>query len=286
MDSRRHGRGARRPRALRPGELWRYAVAAALGAVVLVPFGWALRLSLERTFTTLPAVFPGVDALTLENYARLLRFTPFLRWVANSALFAGGVTALNLLLAPMAGYALARGRIRGAGVIFWGILVLWIIPFQVLLLPLYLFLVRVGLVDTYAGLILPLAVDPLAIFIMRQYLLSVPKEYEEAGMIDGCSRVRAFFQVVLPLCTPALMAVAVVTFVFTWGNLIYPLVMTTRESMATLTVGVAGFAYGSIVDWGMTMAATLLGALPTVALFLALNRWFMEGITFAGGMRG
>lgn len=262
----------------------RYAVAILISFIVLFPFLWIFRLSLEETFSTLPSILP--ERWTLTNYLQVIRFTPFPQWIVNSIVFSGGVTLLNVVMAPMAGYALARKRIRFANLIFWVILALWIIPFQVLLVPTYLFLARIGLLDTYAGLVLPLGVEPLAVFIMRQYMINLPREYEEAAYIDGCSHLRAFVSVVLPLASPAVTAASIVTFVYTWGNLIYPLVMTSRQSMATLPVGVAGFASGTVVDWGMTMAATLLGALPTIVLFLFLNRQFMDGMTFSGGVRG
>lgn len=262
------------------------AIAIAVALLVFIPLLWVFRFSLEQTFSAFIPMIPAVDQLTFANYTAVLTATRFPRWVLNSIVFAGGVTLLNVVLAPLAGYALARKRIRFADTVFWVILALWIVPFEVVVLPLYLMLAEAGMLNTYMGLILPLGVEPLSVFIMRQYMLTLPKDFEEAALVDGASRLQAFFRVVLPMTTPVVMAVAIVTFVLTWGYLLFPLVLTTDSSMATLTVGIAGFAYGTVVNWGMMMTATLLGAVPTVVLFLFMSRRFLESMTMAGGVEG
>jgi ABC-type glycerol-3-phosphate transport system permease component len=146
---------------------------------------------------------------------------------------------------------------------------------------------ELNLVDTYIGLILPLAANAFGIFVMRQFMLSIPTEYEEAAAIDGASRIRTFFTIILPLAKPALLVVAVTIFVETWNNFIFPLVMVTRNEMKTVTVGLADFSYATLnVNWGLTMAGSLLGALPAVILFVILNRTFMQGFSLGGGVRG
>jgi multiple sugar transport system permease protein len=264
-----------------------YTTCALLVILVLIPFIWALRISLQPTFTTAVPLIPDLTKLSLENYQHLLRNTAFPRWVLNSFIFAGFVTLFNVFLDAMAGYVLARRRLPGSNVIFVGVLALLMVPYQITLIPLYLMMSELNLVDTYIGLILPLAANAFGIFVMRQFMLSIPTDYEEAAAIDGASRIRTFFTIILPLAKPALLVVAVTIFVETWNNFIFPLVMVTQNEMKTVTVGLADFSYATLnVNWGLTMAGSLLGALPAVFLFAILNRTFMQGFSLGGGVRG
>lgn len=262
-----------------------HLAAALLALIAFVPFVWALRLSLEPSFSTAVPLLPR--QVTLENFRSLLLFTPFARWVLNSLIFAGSLTVSNVLLDAAAGYVLARRRLPASDLIFTGVLALLMVPHQVTLIPLYLMVNALGLVDTYAGLILPLAATSFGIFVMRQFIGRIPIEYEEAATVDGASRLRIFFSVIIPLSRPALLVVAVTTFVEAWNNFIFPLVMITRNELRTVTLGLSDFTYATLnVNWGMTMAGALLGALPAVVLFVLLNRSFMEGFSIAGGTRG
>ena len=275
--------------ALQERRPWRtfglYALGGLLVTIVLIPFLWALSISLQSTFTTSVPIVP--DVLSLENYRNLLLNTRFPRWVLNSFIFAGVVTVSNVLLDAMAGYVLARGRLPGSRFIFLGVLALLMVPHQITLIPLYLLMSELNLVDTYVGLILPLAANAFGIFVMRQYVLSIPLEYEEAATIDGASRWRIFFTVILPLARPGVMVVAVTVFMETWNNFIFPLVMVSSNEMKTVTLGLADFSYATLnVNWGMTMAGSLLGAVPAIALFVVLNRYFMKSMSFSSGVRG
>ena len=262
-----------------------HLAALVLALIAFAPFVWALRLSLEPSFSTAVPLLPRQP--TLENFRNLLLFTPFARWVLNSLIFAGSLTVSNVLLDAAAGYVLARRRLPASDLIFTGVLALLMVPHQVTLIPLYLIINALGLVDTYAGLILPLAATSFGIFVMRQFIGRIPIEYEEAATVDGASRLRVFFSVIIPLSRPALLVVAVTTFVEAWNNFIFPLVMITRNELRTVTLGLSDFTYATLnVNWGMTMAGALLGALPAVVLFVLLNRSFMEGFSIAGGTRG
>lgn len=263
------------------------AICIVLTILVIVPFIWALRISLEPTFTTAVPLVPDFQRLSLENYQHLVRNTPFPRWVLNSLIFAGFVTLFNVFLDAMAGYVLARRSLPGSNIIFVVVLALLMVPYQITLIPLYLMMSALNLVDTYIGLILPLAANAFGIFVMRQFILSIPVEYEEAAAIDGASRIRTFFTIIFPLAKPALLVVAVTIFIETWNNFIFPLVMITRNEMKTVTVGLADFSYATLnVNWGLTMAGSLLGAMPAIVLFVVLNRAFMQGFSLGGGVRG
>jgi multiple sugar transport system permease protein len=269
------------------GRIIVYVTCTILAALVLIPFVWALRIALQPTFTTAVPLIPDLSKLSLENFQHLLRNTAFPRWVLNSFVFAGFVTVFNVVLDAMAGYVLARRRLPGANVIFVGVLALLMVPHQITLIPLYLMMSELNLVDTYVGLILPLAANAFGIFVMRQFILSIPTDYEEAAAIDGASRIRTFFTVIFPLARPAALVVAVTVFVETWNNFIFPLVMVTQNHMKTVTVGLADFSYATLnVNWGLTMAGSLLGAVPAIVLFLLLQRTFMEGFSLGGGVRG
>ncbi|MDR7551325.1 MAG: carbohydrate ABC transporter permease [Armatimonadota bacterium] len=260
------------------------AAATAYAVVVVVPFLWALRIALEPTYTMSVSLLPA--APSAENFRTLLRFTNFPRWVLNSLIFAGGVTVSNIALSTAAGYALARKRLPGREALFVAVIATMMIPGQVTLVPLYLLINRLGLLDTFPGLILPLAASGFGIFVMRQYMLQIPEEYEEAAIVDGCSRWGVFTRIVLPLARPAIFVVAVSTFMNTWNEFLYPLVMTSRDTMKVVTLGLADFTYATLnVNWGLTMAGSLLGALPPLILFAAFNRHFMQGLPM-GGLRG
>ncbi|NPV54782.1 MAG: carbohydrate ABC transporter permease [Firmicutes bacterium] len=187
----------------------------------------------------------------------------------------------------MAGYVLARQNMPGSKLMFLAVLGLLMVPSQITLVPLYLMLSKLNLVDTYTGLILPLAANAFGIFVMKQFIQSIPRDYDEAAMIDGASKFRLFLWVILPLARPALLVVAVTMFMETWNNFIFPLVMITNNQMKTVTLGLADFTYATLnVNWGVTMAGSLLGALPAILLFVVLNRYFMEGLSLGGGIRG
>lgn len=271
----------RRGRPLTPVLL---TAAVLYAAVVIAPFLWALRIALEPTFTLSVPFIP--EAVSVENFRTLLGFTNFPRWVFNSLVFAGGVMASNVVLATMAGYALARRRLPGRTALFLVVIATMMIPGQVTLIPLYLLVNRLGLLDTFPGLILPLAVSGFSIFVMRQYILGIPEEYEEAAIMDGCSRWQVLVRIVVPLARPAIFVVATATFMSTWNEFLYPLVMTSQDRSKVITLGLADFTYATLnVNWGLTMAGSLMGALPPLALFAVLNRHFMQGLPM-GGLRG
>lgn len=262
-----------------------YTTALLLVVLVIIPFLWALRVSLEPTFSTAVSIIP--KRISLVNYGQLLFYSQFPRWILNSLIFAGAVTLLNVLLDSMAGYVLARQNMPGSKLMFLAVLGLLMVPSQITLVPLYLMLSKLNLVDTYTGLILPLAANAFGIFVMKQFIQSIPRDYDEAAMIDGASKFRLFLWVILPLARPALLVVAVTMFMETWNNFIFPLVMITNNQMKTVTLGLADFTYATLnVNWGVTMAGSLLGALPAILLFVVLNRYFMEGLSLGGGIRG
>jgi multiple sugar transport system permease protein len=242
-------------------------------ATMLYPLWLMFRLS-----------FTGGEGGLLGNYAAVWRDGLFGRYLANSAVVALGVVAGNVLFASMAGHALARGRFRGRALLLGAVLVTLMVPRQMLMIPLYLTVAKLGWVDTYAALIVPFLADGFNVFLMRQAFLGVPVELEDAARVDGAAEWRIFAQVSLPLVKPALAVMTINTFLASWNSFLYPLVLTTSDEMRTLPVGLALISQGEhSVDWGHLMAGSALAALPVMVVFLVFQRQIVRGIMAGAG---
>jgi multiple sugar transport system permease protein len=254
---------------------------------MLVPFLWMLFLSLQ----------PGaggqlsVEALKTArfdpvHYLELLSAGAFPRYLFNSIIVALAVVAGNVVTGAMVGYALARKRFPGNRALTWGVIATLMVPKQVLMVPLYLVLARLGLLDTYAALILPFFVDAFSIFLVRQYVLSLPAELEDAARVDGAGELRIFTTIVLPLLRPALAVVAINAFLLNWNSFLFPLIFTNSDALRTLPVGLALFAQGEhATDWGLLMAGSTISVVPMLAAFLFFQRQIIGGMT-AGAEKG
>ena len=258
-----------------------YAVLIVYAVVTFLPFLWAVSTS----FKTLQEVSHRPTALipdqpTLEAYRLIFsRSGLFLRWFFNSVVVAVGVVTLGLLFNSMAGYALARIPFFGRRFWFWFVLVSLMIPSQVLIVPKYLIMRDLGGLNTHWGLIVPSAVNATWVFMMRQFFLNFPRELEEAAALEGLNRFQTFFRVVLPLAKPALAAQAMFLFIGAWNEFMWPLVITSEQSMYTLPVGLTAFRSEYYTFWNVVMAASMVFTLPSLILFIAFRRYFMEGIT-------
>ncbi|HDM70542.1 MAG: carbohydrate ABC transporter permease [Thermotogae bacterium] len=255
--------------------------------MVFFPFVWAFRISLIPTYTTYVSFFPrSLSELSLVNYKYLLYQTKFPRWLLNSLIVSGTATFLNTIACFMLGYVLARKRLPGSDWIFTMVLALMMVPYQITIISLYLGLSKVGLTNNLLGLILPMSAHPFGVFLMRQYILMIPKDYEEAALIDGSTRFQALFRIVLPQTLPAIGVLLVSMLIETWNNFILPLVIITKTSLKTVTVGVADLAFEILnTNWGVLMAGSLLGALPTIIIFVIFNKYFLKGLTLQGGIK-
>jgi multiple sugar transport system permease protein len=254
---------------------------------MLVPFLWMLFLSLQ------PGAGGQLDAsrltqakFDLVHYRELLAAGAFPRYLLNSIVVALAVVFGNVLTGAMVGYALARKRFPGNRALTWGVIATLMVPKQVLMIPLYLVLARLGWLDTYAALILPFFVDAFSIFLVRQYVLALPAELEDAARVDGASELRIFATIVLPLLRPALAVVAINGFLLNWNSFLFPLIFTNSDALRTLPVGLALFAQGEhATDWGLLMAGSTVSVLPMLAAFLLFQRQILEGMT-AGAEKG
>jgi multiple sugar transport system permease protein len=234
------------------------------GALVFVyPFLWMLLTSfkLEKDVLAFPPSLIN-RTFTLDGYAGIWTRVSFFRYFLNTVAFATGVTTLSLLLDTMAGYAFARLRFKGRSALFLMVLVTLMIPFQVIMVPLYYEVFKLGLLNTYLGLILPRATNAFGIFMMRQFFVSLPTGLEEAARIDGCSEFKIFRSIMLPLCRPAVISLAIFHFMYNWNDLLYPLVLVTGSDMYTLSSGLAMFMGTHVVEYALLMAGGVLTLLP------------------------
>jgi multiple sugar transport system permease protein len=227
------------------------------------------------------------DPFTLEQHRSLLQDTPFLLWFRNTFIVASTSTAISVVVAAMAAYALARLKFLGAGLLTTLLLVTYLLPGSLLFIPLYRILTDLGLINTYGALILtyPTFLMPFATWVMLGYFRSIPVELEEAAMIDGTNRFMAFWKITLPLASPALLSVTLFAFTNAWNEFLFAFVFVTSERLKTLPVGLQLLVFGDIYPWGQLMAASLLMAIPVVIIYTYAQRYLVEGLT-AGSVKG
>jgi ABC-type glycerol-3-phosphate transport system permease component len=206
----------------------------------------------------------------------------FARYFFNSMFIAVSITAGNIIICSMAGYALAKYRFFGRHFIFLAVLSSLMLPLQVTMVPLFLVIKEFHWQNTYVGIIIPFLADPFGIFLMRQYILDFPDELIEAARIDGMSEFRIFSKIVLPLVKPAMMALAIFSFREAWDLYIWPLVIITTESLRPLTLGIALFMSNYGTDWNQLLAISTIAMLPMIVIFLSLQRYFVGGIVLSG----
>jgi len=257
-----------------------------LSLAALVPLYWMFATSLTPSAMTVklpPELIPSEP--TLDNYRTVLRQPNFGRWVINSLVQALSVTAVTVATASMAGYALAKLPFRGSKTLFWLFIMSMMLPFEAILVPLFLVVTRLGMVDTYLGLLLPLMVSPFSIFLMKQFIQTLPSELLDAARVDGAGEARVFWEVVLPLVRPGLAFLGIITFVAHWNAFVWPLVVTRSSSMRTLQVGLVLIREQEPLFFGLHMAAAVLAAIPVIVIFFSFQRYFLRGVT-VGALKG
>ncbi len=245
---------------------------------MLLPFAWMVAISLApgagASFTR--AIAGPWD---LGHYRELFAAAGVGRYILNSTVVAVAVVALNVATAAMVGYVLGRRRVPGERWWTLGIVATLMLPKQVLMIPLYLVLARMHLLDTYGALILPFAVDAFSIFLVRQFVLALPLELEEAARVDGASDWQVFRRVVLPLLKPVLAVVAIQSFLANWNSFLFPLIFVDSDRLRTLPVGLALLSQTEhSVDWGFLMAGSTVASLPVLAVFVAFQRQILSGL--------
>jgi len=277
-------REAPRPRRRRPVRPWRIALYAALslGAVVMFfPFYWTLATSLTPN-ARLTALRLWPERPSLDAYAQLIETLPFDRIVLNSLWIAAVSTAVQLLTSAMAAYVFARMSFRGRDALFVAYLATMMIPQAVLVVPLFIEMRTLGLVDTYLGLLLPSFTSVFAVFLIRQSIRQLPKELEDAALMDGAGHLRIFFQIVLPLIRPVLATLGVLAFMGSWNNFLWPLIIIRSPELMTLPLGLATLRGQYTNPWEVVMAGSIISILPMALLYLVAQKHVVQGVASAG----
>ena len=262
-----------------------YAILVVAAVISVIPFLYVISTSFKDTvalFSYPPEWIPKQP--TLENFRSLVRDYPFVRWTINSLIVASAVTVIKVFIDSMAGYAFAKMQFPGKDALFVVVLATLMIPFAATLIPLFLIVRDLGLTNTYAGLILPALASPIGIFMMRQFIETLPGDLENAARLDGCSEFAVYRKVILPLIRPGMVVLGIFTFMTQWTSYLWPLVIGTKPEMFTLTVGVQSLRSLFTVNWGVLSAGAVLSMLPLVIVFLFLQRYFIAG-SIAGALK-
>jgi len=264
-----------------------YLILIILALISIGPFLWLLSTALkspgEDIFAYPPVLIP--KDITLQNFVGVWKQIPFVAYIINSFIVSGITVLLNLLLSALAAYPLARMKFKGKNITFYAILATIMVPFQVIMIPVYLMVLRLNLVDSssdiagFTGLILPFAVNAFGIFLLRQAFMGIPKELEEAAIIDGCNTFDIWHRVFLPLIKPALATLAIFSFVGAWSEFLWPSIVLTRQEMYTLPVGINHLQGVFSSNWRYISAGAIIATIPILVFFLFLQRYFIEGTT-------
>ena len=267
------------------GTLGLYALLIPVAIITVMPIAYMLSQAFTPEQDTLRWPIKWIpENPTFNNFQRLFNdeTLPVVRWLGNSLLVAISTTALVLLIDSLTAYAFARLEFPGRDVIFFVLLVSLMIPSQVTLIPTFLLMRNLNFLDTYNALIWPHGAGVFGIFLLRQYFQSIPKELEEAAIVDGASRFRVYWQIAMPLVSSALVALGIFTFLGSWNDLFWPLIVLNNRDMLTLPVGLAILGQGNYVQRGLTMAAAALASFPVLLLYAVFQRRIIQGISMTG----
>ncbi|GGL77325.1 carbohydrate ABC transporter permease [Wenxinia marina] len=271
----------RRMRDIRPGRIIRWTILFIGGVLMVTPLLYMFSTSLKTPgqiydLRLIPA------APTLANYVEVLSEGEFPRWFLNSSIVAIVVTVSNLFFDSLVGYTLAKFRFRGRRLIFIAILSTLMIPTEMLVIPWYLMSAQFGWLDSYWGIMFPGMTTAFGTFLMKQFFETVPDDFLEAARIDGMNEFTIWWKIAMPLVTPALSALAIFTFLGNWTAFFWPLIVTTSKELYTLPIGLTSFAVEQAIRWEMIMTGAALATIPTLLVFLALQRYIVRGVMLAG----
>jgi putative chitobiose transport system permease protein len=254
-----------------------FVVLIAIATLTIFPLLWlvstAFKSPTENIFQTVPQLLPAQP--TFDNFLKVWKNSRFDLYLWNSFFVSSITVFLNLLFCSLAAFPLARLEFKGRDPIFWAIVGTTMIPFQITMIPLYILAVQLNLKNTYAGLIFPYVISAFGIFLLRQAFQSVPKEMEEAARMDGCSSLGIWWHVMIPAARPALITLAVFTFVAMWGDFLWPLVIVDRAELYTLPRGIASLASAFSEDWRLIAAGSAISMLPVFIVFVFLQRYII-----------
>lgn len=251
--------------------------------IVILPLLWLLVSSFKSDADVIkwpPHFFPA--QWVADQYRYVVKAIPVLRMLRNTVIFAGSVTVISLFFDSMAAYAFSRMHFKGKNLIFGIILLTMMVPFQIIMIPLYIEEYKFKILDTYLGLILPRASSAYGIFMLTSFFENIPKSLDEAARIDGMKEKQIYSRIILPLAKPAFITLGIYHFMNNWNDLIYPMMLTSSVEKRTLSAGLAILVGSNSIKYGPTLAATVISIAPLMILFLFCQRFFMEGIATSG----
>jgi putative chitobiose transport system permease protein len=267
-----------------PKSILTYLLLGLIAIAMLTPLLWlvstAFKGPTEDLFTFPPQLIP--QQFTFDNFLNVWKNHPFGRYFFNSILVATLTVTLNLLFCSLAAYPLARMNFAGRDLIFAAVVATILIPFQIVMIPLFILIRNLGLVNTYLGMIFPSIASAFGIFLLRQAFQGVPKELEEAARIDGCNELGIWWNVMIPSVRPALVTLAIFVFIGAWSDFLWPLIITNRPEMYTLPLGVSKLTGTSDTDWRVIAAGSVLSIAPILAFFVAMQKYIVPSEASSG----
>lgn len=263
-----------------------YVVSIVLAVIALIPFMWMISTSLKSRGALMSIPIEWIPAEpTLDGYAKVFSRFPFLRTIGNSLLISVAYTLITLISASMAAFAFAKLRFRGSGAILSVYIATMMIPTQVTMIPLFVVMNRLGLIDSYASVILPSMFKPFAVFLLVQQMKTIPNDYIDAARIDGAGLFQTYRKVALPLCIPTLATLAVTTFMESWNDYLWPLLMLTDRNKMTLPIALSTLNGQYSTEYNVLMAGSLISMVPIIIIYIAAQKQFKSGL-MAGGIKG
>jgi multiple sugar transport system permease protein len=264
---------------------WLITLAVACGAIVVFfPFFWMAVTSLKTApeIQRVPLQIAPDHWLNLKSYVEVFQREPFLRYLLNSAIVASIAAVSSVVVSSLAGFGFAKYHFPGRDALFLAVVGILMVPFQSVVVPLYMWMNRLGLLDTYAGIVAPDLVSVFGVFLMRQAIEMIPNDYIDAARIDGCSELRIFFSVILPSVKPAIATLLIIKFMWNWNEFFWPMVVTSSPQMKVVTVGLMSFTNMYFIEYNVLTAAAVMSILPILLIFITLQRWVVQAVVMSG----
>ena len=264
---------------------WLIALAVACGAIIVFfPFFWMAVTSLKTApeIQRVPLQVAPDNWLNFSNYVEVFKREPFLRYLLNSAIVASVAAISSVVVSSLAGFGFAKYRFPGRDFFFLAVVGIMMVPFQSVVVPLYMMMNDLGLLDTYAGIVAPDLVSVFGVFLMRQSIEMIPNDYIDAARMDGCSELRIFFVVILPAVKPAIATLLIIKFMWSWNEFFWPMVVTSSPEMKVVTMGLMSFTNMYFIEYNLLTAAAIVSILPILVIFVVLQRWVVQAVVMSG----
>lgn len=264
---------------------WLITLAVACGAIMIFfPFFWMAITSLKTApeIQRVPLQVAPDHWLNVTNYVEVFKREPFMRYLLNSAIVASIAAVSSLVVSSLAGFGFAKYHFPGRDAFFLAVVGILMVPFQSVVVPLYVWINDLGLLDTYAGIVAPDLVSVFGVFLMRQAIETIPNDYIDAARIDGCSELRIFFSVILPSVKPAMATLLIIKFMWSWNEFFWPMVVISSPQMKVVTMGLMSFTNMYFIEYNLLTAAAVISILPILLIFITLQRWVVQAVVMSG----